>query len=186
MCRRSRNDSLFAALDVKSGVVIGRCQKRHRQQEFVRFLDEVDEVIRATQESDIAVHLVMDNYSTHKAPQVKRWLQKHPRYHVHFTPASASWLNLVERIFSDLTTKQIRRGVHRSVRALEEAITDYLNAHNQSAKPFRWTATADVIFKKIEKLCSRISDSGHEDEADGHADEHQQRRAPTSRFSVVA
>jgi len=156
---RHGTTSLFAALDVKTGVVIGRCQRRHRQQEFVRFLEDVDDVVRATQERDVAVHLVMDNYATHKTPRVKRWLQKHPRYHVHFTPTSASWLNLVERLFSDLTTKQLRRGVHRSVRALEAAITEYLDAHNEDAKPFRWTATADAIFKKLEKLCTRIADS---------------------------
>jgi transposase len=156
---RHGTTSLFAALDVKTGLVIGRCQNRHRQQEFVRFLDDVDEVVRATQASDIAVHLVMDNYGTHKAPQVKRWLQKHPRYHVHFTPTSASWLNLVERVFSGLTTKQIRRGAHRSVPALQAAIMEYLDAHNEDAKPFHWTATADVIFRKLDKLCSRISGS---------------------------
>lgn len=158
---RHGTTSLFAALNVKTGAVIGRCQARHRQQEFVRFLDDVDDLIRATCEPDIAVHLVMDNYATHKAPQVRRWLQKHPRYQVHFTPTSASWLNLVERIFSELTTKQIRRGAHRSVHSLKAAITEYLEAHNQNPKPFRWTATADTIFRKLEKLCSRISDSGH-------------------------
>lgn len=158
---RHGTTSLFAALDVRTGVVIGRCLKRHRQQEFVRFLDDVDDVVRATQEPDVAVHLVMDNYATHKAPSVKRWLQRHPRYHVHFTPTSASWLNLVERVFSDLTAKRIRRGVHRSVRALETAIKEYLDSHNESAKPFRWTATADEIFRKLGRLCARISDSRH-------------------------
>jgi transposase len=158
---RHGTTSLFAALDVKTGVVIGRCQKRHRHQEFVRFLDDVDEIVTATEAPDVSVHLVMDNYGTHKTAPVKRWLQKHPRYQLHFTPTSASWLNLVERFFSDLTTKQIRRGTHRSVRALEQAITEYIEDHNDNAKPFRWTATADMIFKKLEKLCARISDSGH-------------------------
>ncbi len=156
---RHGTTSLFAALDVKTGQVIGRCQKRHRQQDLMRFLDDVDEAVRETHAFDVAVHLAMDNYGAHKAPQVKRWLQKHPRYHLHFTPTSASWLNLVERIFSGLTTKQLCRGAHRSVLALQAAITEYLDAHNENAKPFHWTTTADAIFRKLEKLCSRISGS---------------------------
>jgi len=154
---RHGTTSLFAALDVRTGVVISRCQKRHRQQEFVRFLQDIDEVVGATQEADVEVHLVMDNYGTHKAPSVKRWLQRHPRYHVHFTPTSASWINLVERVFSELTTKRIRRSAHRSVPALEAAIREYLDAHNEDATPFRWTATADQIFAKLKRLCMRIS-----------------------------
>jgi transposase len=151
---RHGTTSLFAALDVATGAVIGKCYRRHRQQEFVRFLEEIDATIPA--EEGLTIHLILDNYGTHKTPRVKRWLQRHCRYQVHFTPTSASWLNQVERFFAALTEKRIRRGVFRSVAALETAIQDYLDKHNQVPKPFVWTATADLIFKKIQKTCETV------------------------------
>lgn len=151
---RHGTTSLFAALDVATGAVIGKCYRRHRQQEFVRFLEEIDATI--PDEEGVTIHLIMDNYGTHKTPRVKRWLQRHRRYRVHFTPTSASWLNQVERFFAALTEKRIRRGVFRSVAALEAAVTDYLEKHNQAPKPFVWTATADLIFKKIQKTCETV------------------------------
>jgi transposase len=151
---RHGTTSLFAALDVATGKVIGQCYRRHRQQEFVRFLEQIDATIPV--EEGVTIHLVLDNYGTHKTPRVKRWLQRHPRYVVHFTPTSASWLNQVERFFAQITEKRIRRGVFRSVPALEAAIKDYLESHNQDPKPFVWTATADLIFKKIQKTCETV------------------------------
>jgi transposase len=151
---RHGTTSLFAALDVATGKVIGQCYRRHRQQEFVRFLEQIDATIPV--EEGVTIHLVLDNYGTHKTPRVKRWLQRHPRYVVHFTPTSASWLNQVERFFAEITEKRIRRGVFRSVAALEAAIKDYLENHNQDPKPFVWTATADLIFKKIQKTCETV------------------------------
>jgi transposase len=151
---RNGTTSLFAALNVATGEVLGKCYRRHRQQEFVRFLEEIDAAIPA--EEGVRVHLVLDNYGTHKTPRVKRWLQRHPRYVVHFTPTSASWLNQVERFFAAITEKRIRRGVFRSVAALETAIKDYLEQHNRDPKPFVWTATADLIFKKLQKTCETV------------------------------
>lgn len=149
--------SLFAALDVASGVTISSCHRRHRHQEFLRFLNEVD----ANLPEEFDVHLVMDNYATHKVAKVKRWFTRHPRYHIHFTPTSASWLNLVERLFAEVTERCIRRGSHTSVRALEKALLEYLDHRNHDPKPFVWTADADLILGKVERLCKRISDSGH-------------------------
>lgn len=151
---RNGTTSLFAALNVATGKVIGKCYRRHRQQEFVRFLEEVNAAI--PEEEGVTIHLIMDNYGTHKTPRVKRWLLRHPRYVVHFTPTSASWLNQVERFFAEITQKQIRRGAFRSVQALEAAIKDYLEKHNQDPKPFVWTATADLIFKKLQKTCETV------------------------------
>jgi transposase len=148
---RHGTTSLFAALNVATGKVIGKCYRRHRQQEFVRFLEEIDTAV--PHEDGLQVHLVLDNYGTHKTPRVKRWLQRHPRYVVHFTPTSGSWLNQVERFFAELTEKRIRRGAFRSVAALEAAIKDYLENHNQNPKPFVWTATADLIFAKLKHTC---------------------------------
>lgn len=158
---RHGTTSLFAALFAKTGVVIGECHRRHRQQEFVKFLHTVDEVIKATEPEGTQVHIVMDNYATHKTPRVKRWLQQHPEYHVHFTPTSASWLNQVERVFADLTSKQLRRGVFRSVASLEKTIREYLAARNADAKPFTWTADADLILGRVKRTCTRISGTGH-------------------------
>ncbi len=158
---RHGTTSLFAALDVKTGVVIGECHRQHRQQEFIRFLNSVDEVVRETSEPGVEVHIVMDNYATHKTPAVKRWFARRPRYHVHFTPTGASWLNQVERFFSEITTKRIRRGVFRSVRSLEKAIRSYIDTHNEDARPFTWTADASNILRRVKNVCQEISDSGH-------------------------
>ncbi len=140
--------SLFAALNVQTGKVIGSCHRRHRHQEFLKlFLRRVDAEIAGEQE----VHLVLDNYGTHKSPAVKRWFARHPRFHVHFTPTSSSWLNQVERFFAEITRRRIRRGTFTSVPNLEDAIREYLKHHNEQAKPFVWTATADSIFAKLSK-----------------------------------
>ena len=148
--------SLFAALNISNGEIIGECHRQHRHQEFLRFLKTIEQNVP----DELAVHLVMDNYGTHKTPAIKRWFLKHPHWHVHFTPTSASWINQVERFFAEITRKRIRRGVFRSVPALEQAIRTYLAEHNRKPKPFLWTASADQIFEKISRLCQRISDSG--------------------------
>ena len=149
--------SLFAALDVASGVTISNCYRRHRHQEFLRFLSDVD----ASLPPGLDVHLVMDNYGTHKVKKVRGWLARHPRYHIHFTPTSGSWLNMVERLFAEVTQRCIRRGSHTAVRELEKAMLDYLDRRNRNPKPFIWKADADLILGKVERLCQRISDSGH-------------------------
>ncbi len=154
---RHGTTSLFAALDVATGKVIGTCHRRHRHQEFLRFMRLLDERLPRDQE----VHLILDNYATHKTPAVKRWFAQHPRYHLHFTPTSASWLNLVERFFSELTERRIRRGVFDSVQALKEAIMAYLDHHNEDPKPFVWTASADLILQRVKRLCEASSQSGH-------------------------
>jgi len=156
---RNGTTSLFAALNVATGHVIGKCYKRHRQQEFLKFLKEID--ARVVREPGVQIHIIMDNYGTHKTPSVKRWFERHPEYHLHFTPTSGSWLNQVERFFAEITEKAIRRGVFRSVAALEKAILDYLAAHNENPKPFVWTANADLILERVKKVCERISNSGH-------------------------
>jgi len=142
--KRHGTTTLFAALDVKSGLVIGECQPRHRAKEFIRFLKKIDRCVKKY----LDIHLVLDNYGTHKTPEVKAWLAKHRRFKLHFTPTSASWLNLVERFFAEITTKRIRRGTFRSVAELKEAIHDYLDSHNADPKPFVWTKTADAILAK--------------------------------------
>jgi transposase len=149
--------SLFAALDVASGVTISNCYRRHRHQEFLRFLNDID----ANLPCRFEVHLVMDNYGTHKVRKVKAWLTRHPRYHVHFTPTSGSWLNLVERLFAEVTQRCVRRGSHTAVRALEKAMLDYLDRRNRDPKPFVWTADADLILGKVARLSKRIYNSGH-------------------------
>ena len=154
---RHGTTTLFAALDVATGEVVGQMHRRHRSQEFLKFLQHVN----AETPEDLDVHLVMDNYGTHKTPAVKRWFARHPRFHVHFTPTSASWLNQVERWFAEITRKQIRRGTHRSTRELEQAIRDYLATYNQNPRPFIWTKSADQILDSIKRFCLRISDSGH-------------------------
>jgi transposase len=156
---RHGTTSLFAALDVATGAVIGRCHRRHRHQEFLKFLDHVDATL--VREPGVAVHVVLDNYATHKTPAVKRWFLRHPEYHLHFTPTSASWLNQVERFFARITEERIRRGVFTSVPQLERAITDYLAEHNAHPKPFVWTADADAILDRLKRVCERTSDSGH-------------------------
>lgn len=158
---RHGTSSLFAALMVKTGVVIGECHRRHRSVEFIKFLSTIDEVIKATEPAGTAIHIVLDNYATHKTPAVKRWLERHPEYHLHFTPTSASWLNQVERVFADLTEKQLRRGVFTSVAKLERAAMEYIDARNDEAKPFAWTADADTILGRVDKNRAVISKSGH-------------------------
>ena len=156
---RNGTTSLFAALNVATGEVIGRCHRRHRHQEFLKFLNELDS--RLTREPGVEVHLVLDNYGTHKTAAVKRWFLRHPEYHLHLTPTSSSWLNQVERFFGEITEKRIRRGAFRSVAALEAAIREYLEHHNASPKPFVWTADSDLILNRIKRVCDRTSYSGH-------------------------
>jgi transposase len=141
--------SLFAALDIATGRVIGKCFPRHRAAEFRRFLDEIE----ANVPPDLDVHLVMDNYATHKTALIRNWLAKRPRWHVHLTPTSSSWLNQVERFFALLTERQIRRGVHNSVAALQADIQAFIDRHNADPKPFRWTKSADDILASIERFC---------------------------------
>jgi transposase len=155
--RRHGTTSLFAALDVRSGEVIGQCQPRHRSVEFRKFLDTID----ASVPENLDVHLVLDNYGTHKTALIRRWLAKRPRYHLHFTPTGASWINLIERWFGLLTDKQIRRGVHRSTEELVAAIMHYLEVSNENPKPFVWTKTADEILESVARFCRRTSGSGH-------------------------
>jgi transposase len=146
---RHGTTSLFAALDIATGRVIGQCYARHRAEEFRQFLDEIE----ARVPRDLDVHLIWDNYATHKTTLIRDWLAKRPRWHVHLTPTSSSWLNQVERFFAMLTDKQIRRGVHRSVEELEAAITAFLDKHNAVPKPFRWIKSADDILAAIERFC---------------------------------
>jgi len=153
--KRHGTTSLFAALDVKSGKVIGQTHRRHRSIEFRKFLDRID----ASVPPDREVHIVMDNYGTHKTPLICAWFAKRPRFHVHFTPTYGSWLNLVERWFAELTTKQIRRGAHRSVSELERAIYAFLDAHNTDPKPFVWTKSADEILASIARFAQRTANT---------------------------
>lgn len=154
---RHGTTTLFAALDLATGKVIGELHRRHRGKEFLTFLRTIDTNVPAT----LDVHLVMDNYGTHKTPAVRGWLARHPRFKVHFTPTSSSWLNLVERWFATLSERQIKRGTHRSTIELERAIRRYLDTHNKDPKPFTWVKTADEILASVARFCSRISDSGH-------------------------
>ena len=155
--QRHGTTTLFAALDIATGEVIGQLHRRHRSDEFLQFLRTIESNVP----QELAVHLVMDNYGTHKTPKVRAWFARHPRFHIHFTPTSASWLNQVERWFSTLTTKQIRRGTHRSTRQLEDAIRSYLDTYNADPKPFTWTKSADDILASIERFCLRTSNSRH-------------------------
>jgi len=155
--KRYGTTSLFAALDTASGRVIGECHRRHRSVEFRKFLDTIEETVPRS----LDVHLIMDNYGTHKTALIRRWLAKRPRFHVHFTPKSASWINLVERWFATLTVNQIRRSTHRSTVQLERAISDYIRISNRDARPFIWTKPADEILASVARFCQRISDSGH-------------------------
>jgi transposase len=156
---RHGTTSLFAALNVATGAVVGKCHRRHRSREFVKFLDHVDASL--PKEPGASVHVVLDNYATHKTAAVKRWFLRHPEYHLHFTPTSSSWLNQVERFFARITEQRIRRGVFTSVPQLERAIADYLAEHNKDPKPFAWTADADSILERLKRVCERTSDSGH-------------------------
>ena len=145
--KRHGTTTLFAALDVLDGRVIGQCMDKHRHQEFIRFLNKINRQVLP----NLDVHLIADNYATHKHPKVKAWLARHPRFHMHFTPTSASWLNLVERFFGEITRKRIRRGVFHSVVDLQRAINDYLEIHNADPKPFVWTASASAILEKVNR-----------------------------------
>jgi transposase len=147
--KRHGTTSLFAALDIATGRVIGKCYARHRAIEFRKFLDAIEAAVPA----DLDVHLVIDNYATHKAPLIRNWFNRRPRWHVHLTPTSSSWINQVERFFALLTERQIRRGIHRSVVALKAAITTFIDQHNANPKPFRWTKSADDILASIERFC---------------------------------
>ena len=154
---RHGTTTLFAALDVATGRVIGQMHRRHRASEFLGFLHTIEMSVPA----DLDVHLVMDNYGTHKTAAIRAWFARRPRFHVHFTPTSASWINQVERWFSTLTQSYIRRGTHRSTRQLEQAIKHYLELNNADPKPFVWTKSADDILASIKRFCLRISDSPH-------------------------
>jgi transposase len=152
---RHGTTTLFAALDAKTGTVIGEMHRRHRTVEFRAFLDSIDEAVPA----ELDVHIVMDNYGTHKTPLIRNWLARRPRFHVHFTPTHSSWLNMVERWFGLLTHRQIKRGAHRSVPSLQAAIRDYLDATNADPKPFVWTKTADQILASIARFARRTLDA---------------------------
>jgi transposase len=155
--RRHGTTTLFAALDVATGKVIGETHRRHRAVEFRKFLDRIEREVPP----DLAVHLILDNLSTHQAPAVQRWLLQHPRFTLHFTPTYSSWINQVERWFEELTTRQLRRGVHRSTRSLEDAIRLYLQLNNEAPKPYTWVKTADEILASIARFCLRTSETGH-------------------------
>jgi transposase len=149
--------SLFAALEMASGRIIGECHRRHRAIEFRQFLETVD----AATPAELDVHLILDNYGSHKTASIQRWLVRHPRYHLHFTPTGSSWINLVERWFATLTERQLRRGTYRSTQELETALKQYVKTYNQDPKPFKWTKTADQILEALARFCKRTYDSGH-------------------------
>jgi transposase len=154
---RHGTTSLYAALNIQNGEVIGRLHQRHRAIEFLKFLKTIDQNVP----TDLDVHLVLDNASSHKTPKVKRWLAQHPRFVLHFTPTSSSWINLVERWFSELTTKLLRRGAHRSVRALNADIRRWIDTWNQDPRPYVWVKTAEQILDSISRYCQRINQTGH-------------------------
>ena len=145
--KRNGTTTLFAALNTLDGKVISTCMPRHRHQEWLKFFKLIDKETP----KDKQVHLIADNYSTHKAPAVKAWLAKHPRFHMHFTPTSASWLNMVERFFRDLTSKRLRRGVFYSVPDLIAAIEEYIEHHNENPSPYIWTKSANDILEKVKR-----------------------------------
>ena len=163
---RHGTTSLFAALDVASGFVIGKCYKRHRAVEFLNFLKEID----ARVPEGLEVHIVMDNYATHKTPKIKAWLARRPHYYIHFTPTSASWINQVERWCAELTRKRLRRGVHTSVRQLQADIRTFIDRHNENPKPFKWVKSADQILLRL----------------NASARKHSRPYAPNFRFSVTS
>ena len=154
---RHGTTTLFAALDIANGTVISQCLRRHRHQEFLKFLRRIDKSVPP----DLDIHLVLDNYVTHKHTKVKAWLAERPRYHIHFTPNYSSWLNQVERWFGVITQRAIRRGSFRSVKELVRKIDRFVDDYNRTATPFCWTATADSILRKLARLCKAISDAGH-------------------------
>ncbi len=154
---RHGTTTLFAALDIANGEVLADCKPRHRHQEFRSFLQTVDENVP----EGLDIHLILDNYATHKHAKIKGWLARHPRFHLHFTPTYSSWLNQVERWFALITDRAIRRGSFSSVPELKQKIMTFVKAYNETATPFRWTATADSIFQKLQRLCGRITETGH-------------------------
>jgi transposase len=149
--KRHGTTSLFAALDIATGSVIGKCWPRHRAIEFRKFLKQIDRAVPA----ELAVHLVLDNYATHKTKEIQAWFLRHPRYHLHFTPTHSSWINQVERWFALLAQRQIKRGSHYSVRELESAISEFIAVHNEQPKPFVWTKNAEAILNSIGRFASR-------------------------------
>lgn len=163
-CERQTHDyvrhgttTLFAALNVKTGRVIGSLHRRHRAREFLNFLRTIDRDVP----DELDLHLILDNYNTHKVPAVKRWLVRHPRFHLHFTPTYSSWINLVERWFATLTEKKLKRAAHKSVRRLEADLKRYIEINNDNPKPFVWTKTADEILAAVARFCKRTSSAGH-------------------------
>jgi transposase len=152
--KRNGTTTLFAALNVLTGEVTGRCLPQHRHQEFLKFLKVIDAEVPKSQD----VHVILDNYGTHKHPTIKQWLRRHKRFHLHFIPTSSSWLNLVERWFRDLTDKALRRGSFNSVPDLITSIEEYLEAHNEEPKPFVWTATAESILAKVRRARTRLDE----------------------------
>jgi transposase len=154
---RHGTTSLFAALEVKTGRIVGQIHRRHRSEEFRKFLDAIEQAVP----DSLDVHLILDNYGTHKTPMIHRWLAKRPRFHLHFTPTSASWINMVERWFALLTEKQIRRGVFRSTRQLEQTIRNYIDTYNAEPKPFVWSKTADQILDSVARFCKRTLETPH-------------------------
>jgi transposase len=153
--KRNGTTTLFAAIEMAEGRLIGTCMPRHRHQEWIKFLDVIDRQTPA----ELDLHLIIDNYATHKHPRVKRWLKRHRRFHVHFIPTSSSWLNLIERWFRDLTDKRIRRGIFRSIQELITAIMQYIAAHNDNPETFQWTAKADQILEKVERARNILNNS---------------------------
>ncbi len=154
--KRHGTTTLFAALNILDGKIIGACMKKHRQDEFLKFLKKID----SETPRELDLHLIVDNYSAHKTERIKKWLIKHPRFFMHFTPTSSSWLNMIERFFSELTTKRVRRGIFRSVKALEKAIMDFIESHNKNPKIFTWTKDADTIIAKVSK-CIDLLGTAH-------------------------
>ena len=155
--KRHGTTTLFAALNLIDGNVIAQCLPRHRHQEFLRFLRRIDRTVP----KDLDLHIVLDNYGTHTHDAVRKWLEARPRFHLHFTPTSASWLNLVERFFAEITERRIRRGTFRSVTELENAVIDYIRTRNRNPKPFAWTIRASAILKKIRRTSIATSEAGH-------------------------
>lgn len=151
--KRNGTTSLFAALELKTNRVIGQLHRRHRSQEFRRFLDTIEANVPA----DLDIHIIMDNYGTHKTASIRNWFAKRPRFHMHFTPTYGSWINLVERWFAEITNKRIRRGIFRSVKELEAAIREYIEVHNEDPKPFVWTKTADDILASMARFAQRTT-----------------------------
>jgi transposase len=155
--RRYDTTTLFAALNLATGEIIGKLKRRHRSTEFISFLRHID----ASVPNDLDIHMILDSYGTHKTPKVKNWLMRYPRFHCHFTPTYSSWLNMVERFLAALTEQQLRRGTHRSVPALENAIRDYLRIYNDDPHPFRWSKSAAEIIASVNSVIKRINRTGH-------------------------